>query len=137
MGLISRFWKKSGGEQQLEAEPATSGDIMEALKPLILLPDNEASFLFCHLPLPLLINAPHSTFSLADGLVIRGWRRQEAAAHLPGKPSPQGQTLWVLQTRVQKVQAPVPAAPWLETAQSHTGDPGNVAQPLGASVSPL
>lgn len=105
MGLISRFWKKSGGERQLEAEPATSGDIMEALKPLILLPDNEVSFPFCHLPLPLLINAQHSTFSLADGLVIRGQRRQETK-----RPSPQAQTLWVLQTQVQKAQAPVPAA---------------------------
>lgn len=116
MGLIIRSWKKSGGAQQLEAEPATSGDIVEALKPLILLPDNEVSFPFCHPSLPLLINTQRSSFSLADGLVIRGERRQEAATHLPGKSSPLGQTLWVRESggrrggtdTAQKVQAPVP-----------------------------
>lgn len=69
---MSLFWKQSGGELQLEAEPATSGDVMEALKPLILLPGNEISILFCRLSLPLSINAKGGSFSLAPGLVIRG-----------------------------------------------------------------
>lgn len=69
---MSLFWKQSGGELQLEAEPATSGDVMEALKPLILLPGNEISILFCRLSLPLSISAKGGSFSLAPGLVIRG-----------------------------------------------------------------
>lgn len=104
MGLISQLWEKSGGELQLEAEPATSGDIVEALKPLILLPDNEVSFLFRHLPLPLLINAQHSTFSLADGLV-GDLRAEEAGGSCPfTEKALSSGSLWVLQTQEGKLR---------------------------------